>query len=177
MKKIIITNGLIAGAIVSLMFVISYPLMEKGILDYDSGMITGYASMVIALSVIFFGIKTYRDQYQNGAITFGQGFKIGILIALIAGVMYALTWEVYYNTVAQDFTQKYTEHYMEKMKARGASEAEMKTTLAEMESFNELYKNPVVRFLWTLGMELMPVGLIITLISAAILRKREVLPA
>jgi hypothetical protein len=176
MKKIIITNGVIAGVIVSAMLLISLPLMDRGILNYDSGMIVGYTSMVIALSVIFFGIKTYRDQYQSGTITFGQGFKLGILIALLAGVIYALTWEVYYNVAAPDFMQQYTEHYLKKMKEEGASQAEIQSMQTEMDNFSELYKNPVVRFGYTL-MEILPVGLVITLISAGILRKREVLPA
>jgi hypothetical protein len=177
MKKILITNGVIAGAIVSLMFLITHPLYEKGIVNYDNGEIIGYSTMVIALSMIFFGIKTYRDQHLNGSIKFLQGMKIGLLITLIAGVMYALSWEIYYNTFASDYLAQYTQHYINKMKASGASEVEITTMKAEMDKFAELYdSNPFIRFGMTL-MEIFPVGLIISLISAALLRRRQILPA
>jgi hypothetical protein len=165
MKRIIIINGLIAGAIVSLMFAISYPLTHNGTLSNESSMVVGYISMVIALSLVFVGIKSYRDQHQKGVITFGRGFVVGILITLIASVMYASTWEIYYNT-----------SYLEKMKQEGASEAEIAQQRAEMEEFGEMYKNPVIRFGVTLS-EILPVGIIITLISAALLRRKEFLPS
>ena len=75
--------------------------------------------------MVFVGIKSYRDQHQKGVITFGRGFVVGILITLIASVMYASTWEIYYNTVASDFMEKYTTSYLEKMKREGASDAEI----------------------------------------------------
>jgi hypothetical protein len=176
MKKIIITNGLIAGAIVSVMFVVTYPLHEKGIINYDNGMIVGYTSMVIALSTIFFGIKTHRDQNLNGSIKFIQALKIGLLISVVAGIVYALFWEVYYNTVASDYLEKYALHYVEKMKASGATNTEIEQVKAEMADMAEMYKNPLVRFGFTL-MEILPVGILISLISAGLLKKRQVLPA
>ena len=142
MKRIIIINGLIAGVIVSLMFAISYPLTHNGTLSNESSMVVGYISMVIALSLVFVGIKSYRDQHQKGVITFGRGFVVGILITLIASVMYASTWEIYYNTVASDFMEKYTTSYLEKMKQEGASDAEIAQQRTEMEEFGELYKKP-----------------------------------
>jgi hypothetical protein len=176
MKRIIIINGLIAGAIVSLMFTISYPLTHNGTLSNESSMVVGYISMVIALSLVFVGIKSYRDQHQKGVITFGRGVVMGILITLIASVMYAGTWEIYYNTIASDFMEKYTASYLDKMKKEGASNAEIAQQRAEMESFSEQYKNPIIRFGVTL-MEILPVGIIITLISAALLRRKEFLPS
>ena len=176
MKRIIIVNGLIAGAIVSLMFAISYPLTHNGTLSNESSMVVGYISMVIALSLVFVGIKSYRDQHQKGVITFGKGFVVGILITLIASVMYAGTWEIYYNTVASDFMEKYTTSYLDEMKKEGASDAEIDQQRTEMAEFGEMYKNPVIRFGVTLS-EILPVGIIITLISAALLRRKEFLPS
>lgn len=176
MKKVIITYGLIGGVIVSAIMLGTHPLLEKGMLNYDHGLIIGYGSMVIALSMVFFGVKSYRDQYSSGTISFWQGVKIGILITLVASVMYALTWEVYYNTAVPDFMEKYTQHYLDKMASEGASQAEIDEMRAEMTSFNELYENPLVRFGVTLT-EILPVGVVITFLSAALLRKREVLPA
>jgi hypothetical protein len=176
MRKIIIVNGLISGVIVSAMFFISYPLMRKGILNMNSGMIIGYASMVIALSMIFFGIKTYRDQYSNGSITFGRGVKIGLLIALIASCMYAASWEVFSAFFAPDFAEYYEQGYIDNLKAKGADLAALNAAKEQMAQWRELYKNPPIRFAMVMA-EILPVGIIITLICAAILRKRQILPA
>lgn len=176
MKRIVFTNGIIAGIIVSVIMVSTHPLIEKGIVSMDYGMIIGYTSMVISLSMVFFGIKTYRDQYQQGTVTFWKAFQIGILITLIASVMYAITWEVYYNVAASDFMEKYTEHYISGLAKEGASVGELEAARKEMAESAEMYKNPFIRFGFTL-MEILPVGLLITLISAGLLRKKEILPA
>ncbi|MBI1769698.1 MAG: DUF4199 domain-containing protein [Bacteroidetes bacterium] len=176
MKKIILIYGLIAGAIVSAMMFISMPLYKSGAITPDKGEVIGYTTMIIALSMVFFGIKSFRDNYQNGTITFAKGFKIGVLITLIASVMYALSWEVSYNRIGQEFTQKMSEHYFEKMKAKGASETELQEAKQKMKLYAEMYKNPVIRFGITL-IEIFPIGLALSLLSAGLLRRKEFLPA
>lgn len=176
MKKIILTYGLIAGTIVAAIMLISMPLYNSGVITMDNGKIVGYTTMVIALAMVFFGIKSFRDNHQNGTITFGRGFKIGFFITLIASVMYGLTWEVSYNTMSQNFIQEMSNQYVKKMKANGASEAEIQKGMQEMASFTEMYKNPIIRFGITL-MEIFPVGIVITLLSAGLLRRKEFLPA
>ncbi|MEX2235761.1 MAG: DUF4199 domain-containing protein [Cyclobacteriaceae bacterium] len=171
MKKIILINGGIAGAIVSVLMLITHPLVENGTINYDNGMLVGYATMVLALSMVFVGIKTYRDQVLKGVISFGQACKVGLLITLIASVMYAITWDIYYRVSASDFMEKYATHYVEKMKNEGASDEEISSMRTEMEDLGRLYKNTFIRFGMTL-MEILPVGIVITLLSAAILRKR-----
>jgi hypothetical protein len=132
--------------------------------------------MIVALSVVFFGIKSYRDN-NGGRITFLKGAQVGILISLISAVCYAASWEVYQrNGRGQEFMQKYTTYYLDKMKQEGASDAEIEKARAESAQFMEMYKNFFIRFGMTL-MEILPVGVIVTLVSAALLRKREVLPA
>ncbi|GHN00641.1 hypothetical protein WSM22_21300 [Cytophagales bacterium WSM2-2] len=176
MKKIILTYGLIAGAIVAAMMFITMPMYKSGALKIDNGEIVGYTTMVIALSMVFFGIKSFRDNHQNGAITFGRGLKVGVLITVIASVMYALAWEVSYASIGEEFTQKMQEHYIKKMEAKGATPAEISKAKEEMYGFIDLYRNPFVRFGITL-FEIFPVGLVISLLSAGLLRKKEFLPA
>jgi len=178
MRKVTLTFGLLAGAIVSAFMVIALALYEKTGTIFNN-MLVGYATMVIALSMIFFGIKSYRDNYQNGAIRFWKGFQLGLLIALIASLMYAITWEAYIQTRpagAASFMDKYVDSQINKMKEKGASSAEIDQMVKRMDTMKEMYKNPVIRFGMTL-MEILPVGIIITLISAAVLRKKELLPA
>ena len=174
MRKIILVYGLIAGAITGGMLMITMPLHENGILNMDNGMWLGYTTMVIALSLIFVGVKNYRDNYLGGSISFFKGLKMGLLITIVAAVLYALSWEVTYSTMEGDFLKLMGEQSMEKMRAKGATEAELQAAIAEMDQFSALYKNPFFRFAVTL-MEIIPVGVVISLISAALLKNKTFL--
>lgn len=176
MKKVVLIYGLIAGTIVGGTMLITMPLYENGTFNFDNGELTGYTTMVIALSMVFFGVKSYRDNHAGGAITFWSGLKVGLLITLVASIMYAATWEVLYARMGEEFTQEMVAHYMEDLKADGATETELAEAKAKWESFGEMYKNPLIRFGVTL-MEIFPVGLVISLLTAGLLRKKEFLPA
>lgn len=178
MRKIVLIYGGIAGILMVSMFLISFSLMEQGILTFDTSELFGYTTMIVVLSLIFFGVKSFRDKHNNGAMTFGKGFKVGISIAAVASLFYAGGWEVYYNStdLKETFMQRYTDLTIKKMQHDGKSQEEIDKKLEEMKMFAEWYKNPFLRFGMTL-MEIFPVGLVITLISAGILRKKEVLPA
>jgi hypothetical protein len=177
MKKIILTYGLIAGTILGIMFFITVPLHRNGTINFDNGMLVGYTTMVIALSLVFFGVKSYRDNYHGGTITFGQAFKVGGLIALIACVMYCLTWEIAYNTVSAGYMEAYGVYEQEKLKSNGASEAELQEAAKEFQKLLEVYDgNPFIRFAFTI-MEILPVALVVSLISAALLKRKDFLPS
>jgi len=175
MGRIVLVFGLISGAIAAGLMWILIAVQNSGKVDLENGMVFGYATMIIALSLVFFGVKSYRDN-NGGHITFLKGLQVGILISLICGVCYAASWELYYRGSGQEFLQKYTAHNLDKMKQDGASDAEIEKARADAEKFMEIYENFFVRFGFTL-MEILPVGIIVTLISAALLRKREVLQA
>lgn len=164
------TFGLIAGIIVTTLMLISMPLMGNGTISFENGELFGYTSMIIALSMIYFGVRSFRDNHNNGVLSFGKGFQVGILIAAIAAVIYASGWEVYVNTSSGDFMEQYTTQTLEQMEKEGASVTEIEEMRVEMDSMAEMYKNPVIRFGMTL-MEIVPVGLIITLLSAFLLKR------
>ncbi|CAN5222509.1 hypothetical protein BH09BAC3_BH09BAC3_37890 [soil metagenome] len=174
MKKVILIYGLIAGSIVAAMMFITMPMYNNGSLNVDNGELVGYTTMIVALSLIFFGIKSYRDNYQKGVISFWKAAQVGILIALIAALMYGIAWEVTYAQIGEEFTKGMTEKHFQKLKAEGATEAQMVKAKEEWKSFEVYYKNPAIRFAITL-MEILPVGIIITLISAGLLKRKEFL--
>ena len=176
MKKVILTYGLIAGTIVAAMMFITMPLHENGTINFENGEWVGYTTMVVALSMVFFGIKSYRDNYSNGAVTFWQGAKVGLLITALASVMYALAWEVNYQMMDTDYLATWTESYLVKLEKEGATQAELQETKEFWTTFQEWYKNPFVRFGATL-MEIVPVGLAVTFASAALFRIKRFLPA
>ncbi len=175
MKRTILIYGLIAGAIVAGLMFATMPFWESGVITFDNGEFVGYTTMVISLSMVFFGIKTCRDNHFNGSISFWKAFKVGILISLIAAVMYALAWEISYHTININFLEKMSAHYLENMKTEGKTEAEIEAFVQQMEMYKEWYKNPFIRFGMTLA-EILPVGIVITIISSLLLRNREVLP-
>ena len=174
MKKIVLTYGGIAGAIVGGMFPATIPFWQNGTLTVDNGMWVGYTSMVIALSLVFFGIKSYRDNHLRGVISFGKAFKVGIGITCIASLFYCIAWEICYDTVFPNYMELMAEHKQMTMKQNGATAQEIAKTMAGFQQNVTLYKNPLVRFAIT-SMEIFPVGLVITLLSAALLRKKEFL--
>jgi hypothetical protein len=180
MRKVTFIFGLLAGVIISGSMVVAMVMWEKGTMTFSNrNDLFGYAVIVIALSMVFFGIKSYRDNYQNGMIKFTKGLQVGLLISLVASLMYVATWETYYQIRPEGYTS-FVDHYCDrqvnKMKENGASSAEIDEKIKEMASMKEMIKNPVLRFGMGL-MELFPFGIIVTLISAAVLRKKEILPA
>ena len=136
----------------------------------------GYLVMVVGLSAMFFGVKSYRDNTLGGVIKFKTAFIVGLLITLVASAVYVAGWEAYLVVSNDDFMERYTASHIEKLKAEGVSGEQLEKQVAEMDYWKEMYKNPLIRAAMTF-MEIFPVGLIIALLTAAILRKSEVLPA
>jgi hypothetical protein len=171
MKKIVLTFGLIAGGIMALMFAIMFPFHDS--IGFDRGMVVGYTTMVLAFLLIYFGIRSYRDNVAGGSVSFGRAFSVGVLIAVVASLFYVAAWEVTYysSNFGSEYITAYQAHVIEKERAGGASQAELDKKTAEMQRFAELYRNPVINSALTF-LEPMPVGLIIALISAAVLRRR-----
>jgi hypothetical protein len=176
MKKVVLIYGLIAGSIVAAMMFITMPMYDKGTLDFDNGELVGYTTMAVALSMVFFGIKSYRDNYAGGEVSFWQAVKVGLLITAIASIMYGLAWDITYRTMSGDFMTKMIDHQIADLKADGATAAEVEKSKGDWDEFAELYRNPFIRFAVTL-VEIVPVGLLITVISAGLLRRKEFLPA
>ena len=173
MKKNILVYGLISGAIVATLMLISvnYYSYCEGNVDYDTSMVIGYASMLLAFSLVFVGIKNYRDKFNSGVISFGKAFKVGTLIVLVASTVYVLAWLVDYYLFIPDFMDKYTTHVLDELKASGATAAEIDEKAKEMEYIGTLYKNPLFNVLFTYT-EILPVGLLVTLISSLILKRK-----
>ena len=169
MKKNILTFGLISGAVSSLMMIVTLPFAHR--IGFDKALFVGYTAIVLSFLLVFFGIRSYRDNVGNGQITFAKGFAIGISITLISCVCYVVTWEVIYFNFMPHFMDSYWAHMVEKIKASGASAAAVQAKLQELQRNKEQYENPLYNAAMTF-MEPFPVGLIITLISAAALRKR-----
>lgn len=169
MKKFVLIFGFIAGGIMSLMMIVSTVF---NLFEFDRGWIIGYTAMVLAFLMVYFGIRSYRDNVMGGAITFGRAFAVGICITLVACVCYVATWEVIYRRVYPDFEVKYAAHVIDKARASGATQAQIDAKTRDMEKFQAMYKNPFMNVALTF-IEPFPVGLLFTLASAGLLRRKR----
>ncbi len=179
MKKVILVFGAISGIIVTIFSFIIMSLCNSDIINFNNGDYFGYTAIIVALSMVFFGVKSYRDNYLRGAIKFGKALIVGLLISLFASVVWAGVSEVHYQIAPETFDTfmtKYFDYQVEKIKTSGATPDEIDAKIKEVNEMSEMHKNPLYNFLMTIAI-FMPLGLIVSLISAAILRKREVLPA
>lgn len=170
MKRIVWTFGLISGGILSVMMLATMPFHDA--IGYDRGMIIGYATMVAAFLLIYFGVRSYRDNVAAGTVSFGRALAVGTLIALIASSCYVATWEVLYFNFIPDFLQKYQTHELEKVRSSGVSQAEIDKKTAEMQKMAQMYKNPAINAAMTF-VEPLPVGLVFALLSAGLLRRKR----
>ncbi len=170
MKKTALIFGLISGAISAAMMLVTIPFVDK--VGWEKGEILGYTSIVLSALLVFFGVRSYRENFGGGRLTFGRGFAVGILITLISSACYVGTWELVYYQFTPDFAEKYAAHMVEHAKASGASQQKLDKTQQQAEQFKKMYHNPVVNVAMTF-MEVFPIGLVVTLASAGILRKKE----
>jgi ethanolamine transporter EutH len=170
MRKIVLTFGLISGAIISGMMALNIAFQDQ--IGFDRGEIIGYTSMVVAFLLIYFGVRSYRDNVAGGSVTFGRAFKVGALIAVVASVCYVATWQVIYFGFKPDFMEKYQAYLIEQARADGETEAQLAQRRAEMDKFAKLYRNPVVNAGVTL-LEPLPVAFVITLVTAGVLSRQK----
>jgi hypothetical protein len=143
----------------------------NGNVDYTTSMLIGYASMLLAFSLVFVGIRNFRDKYNAGVISFGSAFKIGITIVLIASTIYVLAWLIDYFYFIPDFMDKFSAHMLDQLRASGTSHVEIDKQAKAMADMAASYKNPFFNAMMTY-VEILPVGLIVTLISSLILKRK-----
>lgn len=170
MRKIVLTFGLIAGAIMSLMLAVTIPFHDQ--LGDRAGLVVGYASMIAAFLLIYFGVRTYRDEVAGGLISFGRAFTVGMLIAFVASTLYVATWEVMYTQIGDDFVARYKERQLAAARADGLQGEAFEQKRLEIERDWQLYDNLAVNIAYTY-LEPLPPALLMSLISARLLRRRR----
>jgi hypothetical protein len=169
MKKTVLTFGLISGAVSAAMMLATLPFADK--IGWEKGEILGYTTIVLSALLIFFGVRSYRENAGGGRLTFGRGFAVGILITLISSTCYVGTWEIIYYKLMPGFAEKYTAHMVERAKASGANQQKVEETERKAKQFKQMYDNPAINVAMTFA-EVFPIGLVVTLVSAGILRKK-----
>lgn len=168
MKKIILRYGLYCGITICVLFLLSWYVMDD--LSFVSQEVLGYASMIIALLFVFFGIKHFRDIENQGKVAFKQALTIGVLISLITAIVFGILDVIYTEILNPAFMEDYYTASVEQMRQTLPPE-EFKTKLAELESQKHLFSNPLFSF-GLMAMTVFVIGFIISLISSLILQRK-----
>ncbi|MGA2252579.1 DUF4199 domain-containing protein [Terracidiphilus sp.] len=169
MKKTVLTFGLIAGLVISVLMDGNVLLMNK--IGSGHSLVLGYITMVASFLLVYFGIRSYRDNTLAGQISFGRAFACGILITLITCVCYVATWEILYFNFIPHFMDGYFAAQIHAVQTSGLDPATVAAKVAKIQRSQQDYQNPVINMAYTF-MEPLPVGLLITLISAVVLRRK-----
>jgi hypothetical protein len=170
MKRNVLIYGSIGGLITAAWVLIAMVVFSHG-LDMTLGMILGYTSMLIANIFLVVGVKNYRDKYNGGVITFGKALKVGILITLLASTIYVVNWLIYDYATGSRVMESYSQSMHDELVASGASKTYVAMQDAQMEEFMIRYQNPFFKAAMTY-MEILPMGILFTLITAIALRRK-----
>ena len=177
MLRIVLIYGLIGAVIVG------GPLLW-GMLTFDvnsgempeNGALIGYATILVALTGVFLGVKHYRDKEKGGVIKFMPALGVGLGISAVASLGWVIAWEISLAVTKFDFVTAYYGAMIEQAQADGATAEKIAQMRTEQEGFASMYSNPVIRMGITF-VEMFPIGVVISLISAALLRNSRFLPA
>ena len=171
MKRTVLVFGLISGLLIAAWCVGSIALCYK-LNNFKGNMTLGFAAMILALSVIYVAVKRYRDKDNGGIISFGKAFRIGLYISLIASTMYVIAWAIDYYVFIPDFMDKYSAQTLREAHSNGASKAQIDSQIVQIASMKKMYQNPLTLILLTY-LEIFPVGLIVSLLTAFVLKRKE----
>jgi hypothetical protein len=173
--RYILIYGVIAGAVVGVpLSVLTLSLSGRSMMHY--GMLVGYLTMLIALSAVFIAIKRHRDVDLGGVIRFWPALALGLGVSAVAGVIYVIAWEASCAIAHADFAGAYARAMIAEQAAKGVSGAALDRVRAEMAQFKVQYANPLYRWPETFA-EIFPVGVLVSLASAGLLRNSRFMPA
>jgi TRAP-type C4-dicarboxylate transport system permease large subunit len=178
MTRIILIYGAIGAAVVGGLMVFGFLSWtpEQKAEGMDNGLVVGYLTQIVALTTVFLGIKHFRDKERGGVVKFLPAFLVGLGISAVASLGWIIGWEIVLAT-GFDFEAMMTQLTRSQAVAAGLAGEALEQKLAENQAFMTMYMdNPLVRLPMTF-IEMFPVGVIISLISALLLRNSRFMPA
>lgn len=168
MTKIVLTFGLLSGAVAGVMMFLTLPFAER--IGFDRAVYVGYTTIVISMLFVYFGVRSYRDNVLGGRMNFGKAFTAGMLITIISSACYVAAWLVMYYGFMPDFANQYADYLVEQARTPGASQADIDAAIKQGEQARQWLANPLINAAVSFT-EPLPVGVIVTLVSAAVLKK------
>ena len=169
MKTTGIRFGLYGAAALIVLSFLGWIIGKGQDMDFGTQEVIGYASIVVALSFVFFGIKHFRDRVNQGSVSFAQALKIGLTISLITGLAFGVL-DIIYRLINPEFTTEYYDYMVEQAKATVPAD-QLDAKLAEMESQREFFSNPLLSF-FVMTLTVVIIGFIISLLSSLVLQRK-----
>lgn len=176
MWRTLLKYGVIAGLVAGGALLATILVFQGTPPSSGLGMALGFASMLVALSAVFVGIKHHRDTAGGGVVRFWPAFGLGLGISLVAALFYVAAWELCLLLMEQDFAAFFANSMVEGARAKGVDGADLARVVEEARAFEAMYRNPLLRMPMTFA-EIFPVGVLVSLVSALVLRNPRVLPA
>ena len=170
MKKTVLVYGFISGGVMAALVFITCMIYKRN--GFSHGEIVGYTGMLASFAFIYLGMVSYRNKVGGGQVKYGQALLIGVLIAFISSTCYVISWDIVFHTMFPDFMDKYAADALAQLQQKGASAAEIAKKTQELQGYKDMYKNPVTMVLLTY-MECFPVGVVISLICAFLVRLKK----
>ena len=168
MKKIVLRYGIYSTIFIIALMSVFFFLVRN--LNYDKQEVAGYLSMLVSMVFVFFGIKHYRNEKNNGFLTFGQGLKVGVLIVLFPSVCFGLFDVLYTSVLNPHWMSDYTNYYLTHFK-QSLPTAEFEVKKRQLEASMKLFSNPLMQF-FIMFITVFIIGFIVTIISALALRRK-----
>lgn len=139
--------------------------------DYSILEIFGFAAIFASLTFVFFGVKHFRDQINNGVISFKKALLIGLAISAISGIVIGFLDVIYVTMINPDFVVEYKTYALEGMKST-LSASEFEIEKAALEEQMKLFESP--NFVWVIMFAtVFAIGIIVSLIAALILQRKN----
>ncbi len=174
MKNVIWKYGLRAAFILIILDAMLVWFTQNGYVSMGWGEVIGYASMLIALSFIFLGIIHYRDQHENGSISFAKALRVGIFISLIASALYGIYTYALFTWITPDFTENYYAYMQDQIRNSALSAEEIQQQLTEMEEMqNDPFWGSMLFHGLVMFVTVLILGLFVSLVAAGLLSRKE----
>lgn len=166
-----LTYGILAGLVVLAIFMPALILLDQ------HSMVVGYLIMLVGLTLVFVGVKRFRDVERGGIVKFLPAFLLGLGISVIASVIYVIGWEIYMSATDYAMIDDFIAGQLRDYQASGMSAAELAGKTQEMAEMRAQFRGNLPFRLGMIFLEIFPVGLLVSLVSAALLRNPKLLPA
>jgi len=169
MKPTIFRYGLYGAFLALILGIIQFIIFPK--CNYQIQEVIGYLTILLAMVFVFTGIRHYRNHINNGALSFGQGLKVGTLIVLIPSVFFGLFDILYAKVLNPSWANDYYNHYAEEIRKNTAPE-KVQPALDKLQSQMEMFNNPVMQFIIMFA-TVFVIGFIVTIISSLSLMRKQ----
>lgn len=170
MQKIVLRYGLYATLFIVALSALEFFVLNN-LLSSSLQEVAGYLTMLLSMVFVFLGMRQYRDKWNNGQLSFGQGLKVGILIVLIPAVAFGLFDLLYTEVLHPGWVDEYYANYIAQIKANTPPD-QLETALKKANAQKEMFSNPLIQFL-LMAATVFIIGLIVTIISALTLRRKK----